>query len=90
MENAYDRADDVTIALPKSFQIESLPKAVSDKNAIADLTASCVNENGTLHCTRDFQMKALAIDQKYYAAVRQYFQSVQAGTNEQAVLKMAN
>jgi hypothetical protein len=90
MENLYDRSDDVTIALPKSFQIESLPKAVSEKNAIADLNASCANENGALHCTREFQLKALAIDQKYYTAVRQYFQSVQAGTNEQAVLKMAN
>ena len=90
MENAYDRNDDVTITLPKSFQVESLPKAISDKNAIAELSAHCTNESGALHCTRDFQMKALAIDQKYYPAVRQYFQSVQAGTNEQAVLKMAN
>jgi len=32
----------------------------------------------------------LFIDQKYYGAIRGYFQQVQAGTNEQAVLKMGN
>jgi hypothetical protein len=72
------------------FQVESLPKAESSKNALGELSANYANDGNTLHFTRDFQMKGLAIEQKYYPAVRQYFQSLQAGTNEQAVLKMAN
>ena len=89
MEYQYDRTDDVTIALPKAFHIESLPKPLADKNGVAELSANYSNENGTLHFTRDFQMKAIALDQKFYGALRQYFQKVQAGTNEQAVLNMA-
>jgi hypothetical protein len=90
MEYTYDRNDDVTIALPKMFQVESLPKAASTKNALGELSANYANDGNTLHFTRDFQMKGLVFEQKYYAAVRQYFQTLQAGTNEQAVLKMAN
>ena len=89
MEYEYDRNDDVTINLPKAFQIESLPKSISDKNGVAELSANYLNENGTLHFTRNFEMKSIAVEQKYYGALRQYFQQVQAGTNEQAVLKMA-
>jgi hypothetical protein len=90
MQYEYDRADDVTITLPKSFQVESLPKGTKDSNSVAAISIDYANENGTLHFTRDFQLKSIALEQKYYGAVRQYFQAVQAGANEQAVLKMAN
>ena len=90
MEYLYDHNDDVTISLPAKFQVESLPKGVDDHNGVVDLKVSYANENGTLHQTRDFKLKGLFIEQKYYAALRAYFQAVQAGANEQAVLKMAN
>lgn len=90
MEYLYDHNDDVSIHLPASFQVESLPKAVSNKNAVAELSVEYANDNGTLHIQRDFKLKGLFIDQKYYAALRGYLQSIQSGTNEQAVLKMAN
>jgi hypothetical protein len=72
------------------MQVESLPKAISDKNGIAELATNYANDNGNLHFTRDFQLKGIVLEQKYYPALRDYFQKVQAGTNEQAVLKMAN
>jgi len=90
MEYTYDRIDDVTIALPKSMQVESLPKGIADKNGVADLAVNYANENGNLHFTRDFQLKGIVLEQKYYPAIKDYFQKVQAGTNEQAVLKMGN
>ncbi len=90
MEYTYDRADDVSISMPPMFQVETLPKPVKQQNAVADLLVEYANENGTLHLTRDFKLKGLFIDQKFYAALRGYFQLIQAGTNEQAVLKMAN
>jgi hypothetical protein len=90
MEYTYDRSDDVRISVPAMFQVETLPKPVKQQNGVADLSVEYANENGTLHLTRDFKLKGLFIDQKFYAALRGYFQSIQAGTNEQAVLKMAN
>ncbi|ABF39545.1 hypothetical protein Acid345_0540 [Candidatus Koribacter versatilis Ellin345] len=90
MHYAYDRSDDVTIKLPANFQVESMPKPVAEQNNIADLNVKCDSNNGTLHLVRDFKLKGLFIDQKYYGAVRGYFQQVQAGANEQAVLKMGN
>lgn len=90
MEYQYDHSDDVTISLPKSMQVESLPKPIKDTNVVADLSVGYAAENGQLHFTRDFQIKLIGLEQKYYGAVRQYFQTVQAGSNEQAVLKIAN
>lgn len=87
MEYTFDDKDDVKITLPKSLQVESFPKTISDKNAVAELSAAYANENGTLHLTREWNMKAIGVDTKYYAALRQYFQAVQAGANEQVVLK---
>jgi Domain of Unknown Function with PDB structure (DUF3857)/Transglutaminase-like superfamily len=87
MEYVFDDNDDVTITLPKSYQAESLPKALKDTNAVAEIAANYVNENGTLHFTREFKLKTIGLESKYYAAVRQYFQTIQAGANEQAVLK---
>ena len=89
MDYEFDDNDDVTITLPKSYQVESLPKALNDKNAVAELSATYANDNGTLHFTREFKFKTLGLEAKYYAALRQYFQAVQAGANEQAVLKSA-
>ena len=89
MEYSFDDNDDVTITLPKSYQLESLPKALSDKNAVADITAGYANDNGTLHFTREFKLKGVMLETKYYPALRQFFQKVQAEANEQAVLKTA-
>jgi hypothetical protein len=90
MEYLYDRNDDVSISLPTKFQVESLPKTVNSQNGVADLTITYASENGTLHMTRDFKLKGLFLDQKYYSALRSYYQGIQSETNEQAVLKMAN
>lgn len=90
MEYEYDHSDDVTISLPKTWQVESLPKPVKDSNAVADLTVNAANDNGALHFSRDFKMKGIALESKYYSALKGYYAGVQAGTNEQAVLKMAN
>jgi ATP phosphoribosyltransferase len=70
--------------------VESLPKPVNDKNGVAELSVAASNDGNTLHFTRDFKMKALLIETKYYPAVKNYFQSIQAGANEQAVLKIVN
>jgi Domain of Unknown Function with PDB structure (DUF3857) len=90
LEYTYDYADEVNISLPPNFQVESLPKPVAAQNGVADVAVNCANDNGTLHLTRDFKLKGLFLDQKYYDAMREYFQAVQSGANEQAVLKIAN
>ena len=90
MEYTYGRADDVSITLPSKFKVESLPKEVSAQNGVADLAIKCANDGGTIHLTRDFKLKGLFIEEKYYGAVRNYFQSIQSGTNEQAVLTITN
>ncbi|HEY3928876.1 MAG TPA: DUF3857 domain-containing protein [Candidatus Koribacter sp.] len=90
MEYAYDNKDDVEIKLPDKFKVDTLPKDMSAQNALADLAVHSASDNGSLHLTREFKLKGLFFDKKYYGAMRNYYQSVQAGANEQAVLTIAN
>jgi hypothetical protein len=83
----YERIDDVKISLPKGFKVEGMPKPRDEKNAMAELTTECTQENGALHLKRNFRLVGLFIDQPYYTAVRSYFQNLQAGANEPVVLK---
>jgi hypothetical protein len=87
MEYLFDDKDDVTITVPKAWQVESLPKQLNDRNPVAEMSTSYTNQNGELHFTREFLFKSIGLEQKYYGALRAYFQTVQAGANEQAVLK---
>jgi hypothetical protein len=90
MHYAYQHADDITIALPKTLHVESLPKPTASQNAIAQASAEYAVQDGNLHFTREFQWKSVVIEQKYYPALRQYLEVLQSGANEQAVLKTGN
>jgi len=44
----------------------------------------------TLHLTRRLTVNFLLVDQEYYPAVRNFFQTVRTGDEEQIVLQPAN
>lgn len=89
MEFPFERVDDLTITLPKGVDVESLPKPVTGKNGLGELTTQYVNENGALHLTREFRLVGMFMDTEYYPAVRTYFQTLQTNANEPIVLKLA-
>jgi len=90
MQYRYGRADDVSIALPTNFKIESLPKAASQKSVAAETSAKYASEEGALHFTRNMELKNVFLKPEQYPSVRQYYQLVQSEANQQAVLKIAN
>jgi hypothetical protein len=90
MDYTYDRNDDVSITLPDKVKVDALPKNVADKNVVAELSVNYLNENGTLHFSRDFQLKGLFLDQKFYTPLRAYFQTIQSGASEAAILSMGD
>jgi hypothetical protein len=44
------------------------------------------NEKGSLHISRKLTVNALFLDKKYYAALRNFYQMVRKGDEEQIVL----
>ena len=81
------RLDDVTIDLPLGWQVSSLP-AVPDLDAKAAVyTLKVENNKGTLHLTRRLKMDLVMVDQKLYPTLRNFFQAVRTGDEQQIVLQ---
>ena len=85
----FQKLDDVTIDLSPGWSVSSLPLEQSiDKHAVSyALKAS--QQGSTLHWSRILNVDIMLLDQKYYTALRNFFQAVKAGDEEQAVLQPA-
>ncbi|MGA8270429.1 MAG: DUF3857 domain-containing protein [Candidatus Sulfotelmatobacter sp.] len=89
-EFPFEKLDDVTIDLPLGWQVQSLPKPQrQDGHVVAyDLTAA--NDAGSVHLTRKLTVDMLILETKYYLALRNFFQVVRTGDEEQIVLQPGN
>jgi Domain of Unknown Function with PDB structure (DUF3857)/Transglutaminase-like superfamily len=82
-----EKIDDVTIDLPLGWQVSSLPP-VQDMDAKAALYSLKVENNkGTLHLTRRLNMDLLMVEVKFYPTLRNFFQVVRTGDEQQIVLQ---
>jgi hypothetical protein len=81
------KIDDVRIDLPLGWQVNSLPP-VQDFDAKAALYSLKVENNkGTLHLTRRLNMDLLMVEVKLYPTLRNFFQVVRTGDEQQIVLQ---
>jgi hypothetical protein len=86
-EYPYEKTDDVTIDLPPGWQVGSVP-AARDKDAhVAGYTLRVEQTDKTLHLSRMLKMNFLLVDSKYYGALRDFFEQVRTGDEEQIVLQ---
>jgi len=81
------KEDDVTISLPLGWEIGSLPPVQNLDAKAAVYTLKAENSKGSLHLSRKLGLNIMLLDQKYYAALRNFFQAVRTGDEEQIVLQ---
>jgi Domain of Unknown Function with PDB structure (DUF3857) len=81
------RVDDVTIELPLDWKVNSIPPAHKDEGRVCSYNTSAENHLGTLHLTRKLNIDVLLLDAKYYGALRQFFQVVKTGDEQQIVVQ---
>ncbi len=86
-EYPYQKADDLTISLPQGWQVGSLPKAQDQDGRVIVYNLKVEQSPGTLRLTRKLTFDVLLMDQKYYGALRNFFQTVRNGDGEQIVLQ---
>ena len=86
-EYPYEKADDVTIELPAGWQVGSVPPAQEQDKGLVAYTLKIENGKDALHLTRKLKVDVLLLEQKYYPALRVFFQSVRTGDEEQIVLQ---
>jgi Domain of Unknown Function with PDB structure (DUF3857) len=83
----FEKTDDVHIELPLGWQVGSLPQAQNnDAKAIA-YSLKVENDKGSLHLERHLKSKLTFLEPKYYGALRNFYQSVRSGDEQQIVLQ---
>jgi hypothetical protein len=88
-EFPFQKLDDVTIELPPSWQVSSLPAPQNVDAQVVSYVLKAEQQNGTsaLHLIRKLNVNILLLDAKYYTALRNFFQTVRTGDEEQIVLQ---
>lgn len=87
-EYPFEKMDDVTITLPVGWQVSSLPPAKKqDGNGVVLYELKAENDKSTIHLSRKLKVDLLLLEQKYYPALRNFFQVVRSGDEEQVVLQ---
>jgi Domain of Unknown Function with PDB structure (DUF3857) len=82
-----EKADEVTIALPSGWQVQSLPKPQSNDIRIVAYNCSAEKSVDSLHLTRRVAVGLLFLESKYYPALQSFFQVVRTGDEQQIVLQ---
>jgi len=85
----YEKEDDLTIELPAGWQVSSVPPPSTRDGHVVRYNLTVENNKTTIHVTRKLTFDFLMLDQKYYTALRDFFQSVRNGDDGQIVLQPA-
>lgn len=81
--------DDVSITVPATLHVESLPQTQPVQTDFAFYKATSVTAGHTISFTRDFAMGGIAFDKNYYPQLKTFYAGVAVGDSEQVVLTSA-
>jgi hypothetical protein len=86
-EYPHQKIDDVTIELPAGWQVSSVPPPQTQDGHVVLYDLKMESGNGTVRVTRKLNIDLLILEQKYYMALRNFFQTVRTGDEEQILLQ---
>jgi len=81
------KVDDITIDLPLGWTVSSLPQPQSNDVKVVAYTVNVEDKKGTLHMGRTMRSDLISLEQKYYGALRNFYQSVRTADEQQIVLQ---
>jgi hypothetical protein len=83
----FQKLDEVSIQLPLSWQVSSVPKPLNQDVRAAAYIRQVDNNKGILHLTRTLRSDMMLLDAKSYPALRAFFQFVRTGDEEQIIVQ---
>jgi hypothetical protein len=86
-EYPYEKIDEITIELPAGWQVSNVPPGESLDGHVVTYNLKVENAQEALHLTRKLNVNFLLLEQKYYTALRSFFQTVRTGDDEQILLQ---
>jgi hypothetical protein len=87
LEYPYETLDDIVIELPTGWQVSSVPPAQAKDGHVINYELKVEGNKDTLRVTRKLAVDFLLVEQKYYPALRDFFQAVRTADEEQIVLQ---
>jgi uncharacterized protein DUF3857 len=85
-EYPSEKLDDVTITLPPGWLVSSVPPVQDETVKIVGYTLKVDRDKGTLHLTRKLRLDLILLEPEHYNALREFFQRVRKGDEQQIVL----
>jgi hypothetical protein len=85
----FEKDDDVTIEIPEGWQVSNVPPPQAKDGHVLNYSLKVDKDGTTLHMTRNLTWNFLLLDAKYYPALRDFFQTVRTGDDQQIVLQPA-
>jgi len=82
----HQNTDEIAIELPPGWQVNSVPKARTADIKVATYNSSAQVAGGTLSMKRELVLNTIIVQQKFYAQVRDFYQTVRAGDEDQIVI----
>jgi hypothetical protein len=86
-EYPYSKLDDVAIDLPSGWKVESMPRNQVEDGKVVTYSLKIGNQNGALQLQRKLNVDFLFLEPKYYPALRNFFQVVRTGDEQQILLQ---
>jgi hypothetical protein len=85
----FESVDDISIALPAGWQVDDLPKPLTEDRDALKYTANIDANAAELRLRRDLTINVLLVPAKFYPTVRDFYQAVRAADERQIVLGAA-
>jgi hypothetical protein len=86
-EYPHEKSDDLTIELPPGWRVSSVPPPQDVNGKVMLYSLKVEQRPGTLRLTRKLTIDVLLVEQKYYTALRNFFQAVRTRDGLQIVLQ---
>jgi hypothetical protein len=83
----FEKTDDVRIELPLGWQVSSIPQVQNNDAKVVAYSLKVESDKGSLHLERHLRNNLTFLEQKYYGALRNFYQTVRSGDDQQIVLQ---
>jgi hypothetical protein len=88
-EYPYEKIDDVTVELPAGWQVGNVPAPKSEEGHVIGYDLKIENNKNSVHVMRKLNIEFVLLEQKYYGALRNFFQMVKTSDEQQVLLQPA-
>ena len=84
----YSAEDDVTLQLPLALRVANVPAAQDRQNGMGFYQISTENQGASLRLTRKMGVAGILYPVEAYGAIRNFFNQVKAGDEQQVILEV--